>query len=373
MRILEAFGEPFSFGGQEAFVMNVLEHMDRTGMEFDLLTPYYSDNNKAADKVRSWGGEVYALGCDFRPGMIRAGAEVPIRKFLKEQISRGKRYDAIHIHSGSNSMLAMYARLADRAGIKRIIVHSHCTGVPGLKHDISKFLTAAELTMYPTDYCACSREAGEWRFPRSRCGADLIVLKNGINVSRFSYDAEVRAKVRKELGIDDKTILIGNVGRLTYQKNQSFLLVIFAEICGRCTDDYRLLLAGGGEDRDMLEAEAAELGISGRVIFTGATDRIEEMYQAIDVLAMPSRYEGLAIAVIEAQAAGLDVIASDAIPELASVTDNVVFLPLDDRNAWLRALTSEHRRHPEAADGVRESGFGIEDAAETVRSLYLGR
>ena len=372
MRILEAFGEPFSFGGQEAFVMNVLEHMDRSGMEFDLLTPYYNENMKATRRVRSWGGEVYALGCDFRPGWLRANAEAPIRRFLMEHSSGANKYDAIHIHSGSKSMLAMYARLADRAGIKIIIVHSHCTGVPGWKHTISKAMTAAELSIFPTDYCACSKEAGEWRFPERKCG-NLAVLRNGIDVSRFRYDESARNKVRCELGIGDSTILIGNAGRLAFQKNQGFLIDLLAELRSTSGKDYRLLLAGDGDDRAALEEQAEKNGVRGEVIFAGAVDNIHELYQAFDVFAMPSRYEGLAIAVIEAQAAGLEVIASDAIPELASVTGNIRFISLEERESWLEALAEPHTRHPEAAEQVALNGFGIEEAAAAVRSMYLGR
>ena len=104
MRILEAFGEPISYGGQEAFVMNALPHIDSSDMTIDLLSPYYCDNNSTVQKVRERGGEVYALNCRFSPGNVRSSEAAPIRKFLCTH-----HYDVIHIHSGSNSMLSMYA------------------------------------------------------------------------------------------------------------------------------------------------------------------------------------------------------------------------------------------------------------------------
>ncbi|MBE6041281.1 MAG: glycosyltransferase family 1 protein [Clostridiales bacterium] len=375
MRILEAFGEPISYGGQEAFVLNVLRKMDMTGIEADFLTPYYCDNPAAEDFAKEHSGTVYSLGCDFRPGSLRSGERKHIERFLKTH-----RYDIIHIHSGSNSMLAMYARLAHRAGIPGIIVHSHCTGRRGWKHTLSKAATAFSLSAYPTDYCACSEDAGKWRFPARICRDRLIVIKNGIEVDRFRYDASMREAVRGKLGIGDEDVLIGNVGRLTGQKNQSALIDILAEIRSREKNgtigkdrrgEYRLILIGDGEDREMLEKKAEILKVGDSVLFTGAVDNVADYLQAIDVAAMPSRYEGLAIAAIEAQAAGLEVYASHAIPELAAVTPHLKFLPADDVNAWAEALASPHRRHPEGADLAEKNGFGSGEAAATVRRIYM--
>lgn len=363
MRILEAFGEPISYGGQESFVMNVLDNMDMTGIRADLLSPYYCDNENIRSRIRERGGEVFALGCRFRPGGLRNDAAGPIRYFL-----RTHRYDAIHIHSGSNSMLAMLARAAAENGIPQIIVHSHCTGRHGLKHFASKMLTERSLRKYPTVYCSCSEEAGRWRFPDDVCSNSLIVINNGIDIERFRYNEAVRDRMRSELGISDDTVLIGCVGRLTYQKNQGFLLDILHAI-GK--PGFKLILIGDGEDRAALEVKAAELGLSGNVIFTGAVDNVQDYLQAMDIAAMPSRYEGLAIAVIEAQAAGLEIVASDAIPEAAALTDSVIFLPVNDEEKWAEVIMRRHSRHPDHAEKVAEHGYSVAETAEIVRKLYI--
>ena len=370
IKVLEAFGEPISYGGQEAFVMNVLPYFDSKDMEVDLLSPYYCDNKSIVSKLRARGGNVFTLGCRFTPGGIRHGAERPISEFL-----RNHRYDVIHIHSGSNSMLAMYARLAHRSGIPKIIVHSHCTGKHGWKHFVSKALTSYSLRRYPQEYCACSRDAGEWRFPADICRKSLIVINDGINTDRFVFDVETRNKARVSLGLGDDTVLIGNVGRLTYQKNQAFLIEVLAMIVER-TDyrhDYRLILVGDGEDREMLETMVKESDLEGRVFFTGAVDDVVPYLQAMDVAAMPSRYEGLSIAVIEAQAAGLEIVASDTIPEAAALTNSVEFLPLSSNARWAEALTREHRRHPEHAREVDACGYSTESTARVIRELYTGK
>lgn len=380
MRVLEAFGEPVSYGGQESFVMNVLENMDMTGIEADLMSPYYCDNSSIADRVKELGGRVYALGCSFRPGKLRGNAAKPVRQFLREH-----HYDVIHIHSGSNSMLAMLARLAHEAGIPSVIVHSHCTGRKGWKHLAAKTATAHTLKKYPTAYCACSREAGVWRFPAGICRDKLTVINNGIDVDKFRYDETARKEMRDKLDISDSTVLVGCVGRLTYQKNQSFLLDVMSEVRRRCEQgaadipetssgtgcpEYRLILIGDGEDHEALTEKAVRLGISDDIIFTGSVENVQDYLQAIDVAVMPSRYEGLAIAVIEAQAAGLEIIASDKIPESAAVTGGVSFLPSDSKDEWVNAVMKYHGRHPEQADMVAAGGYSIRETAGIVKTLY---
>ena len=117
MKILEAFGEPISYGGQESFVLNMLSEMDRDQMQIDLLTPYYCDSNYAHTVADELGIGLHALGCSFAPGSLRSGERGRLRQFLCSHS-----YDVIHIHSGSNLMLALYAEEAHRAGIKKILL-----------------------------------------------------------------------------------------------------------------------------------------------------------------------------------------------------------------------------------------------------------
>lgn len=379
MRILEAFGEPVSYGGQENFVINALDHMDRRGMEIDFLTPYYCDNESIAERVRGFGGQVYTLGCGFRPGQSRIGTIRPIKKFL-----RGRQYDIIHIHSGSSSMLAIYAAAARAAGIDRVIVHSHCTGKNDLRHAVSRLATVPILQKCASDFCACSEEAGRWRFSHAVCESRLNVIKNGIDPVAYAFDGNKRELIRSAYGVPDDAVLIGIFGRLSYQKNQLYMLRLLRRIldsreasdCGahdfRIEDHtrYMLLFAGGGEDLAMLQTHARMMGLEDRVIFAGAKTNLRDYYSAADVLAVPSIYEGFGLVVLEAQAAGLEVIASDAVPRIADATGLVRFIPLDDREGWINALTSVHLRNNGTAADIKDRGYSIDKTAETVRFLY---
>ena len=297
-------------------------------------------------------------------------------------------------------MLALYAKCAAAAGIPRIIVHSHCTGRRGWRHSASKSMTAAVLDRYATDYLACSREAGVWRFSASACRENLRVIPDGIDPCRFRYDECIRARMRSMLGIDDnspiRTILIGCVGRLSYQKNQSFLIELIAKLnadsAAPAIDDiarsdqvglserysrlnapavYKLILIGEGEDREMLKALSDSLGVSDHVILTGVQPDTAAYYQAMDVLAVPSRYEGFGMAALEGQAAGLDVILAEGLPEIVRITPSATFVPLEDREAWMHSLAAPRIRRPANADIIKGSSADASVTAETILEIYL--
>ena len=368
MKILEAFGEPISYGGQESFVLNMLSEMDREHMQIDLLTPYYCDSNYAHGITDELGIGLYELGCSFAPGSLRSGERGRLRQFLCSHS-----YDVIHIHSGSNLMLALYAEEAYRAGIRRIIVHSHCTGIKGWKHSISKFLTSFSLRRYPTDYLACSMAAGYWKYPKSICRRRLRIICDGIDPLRFAFNEEKRISARTGLGVDEDCILIACVGRLTYQKNQVFLLELLQKIKAMSEDSvrYMLLFTGDGEDREMLKEKANTMQLTDAVIFTGAVDDTSDYYMAADLLAVPSRYEGFGIAALEGQAAGLQVIASDNLPAETDVTGSVKYISLWDRKSWIKSIMTKHERIPQQAERIADSEYNIKCAAKAVRSIYI--
>lgn len=196
-------------------------------------------------------------------------------------------------------------------------------------------------------------------------------IPNRIKTGRFRFNAEIRTAMRTQLGVEDSFIL-GNVGRLCYQKNQSFLLDVFHEVL-RSKPESQLLLVGEGEDEAALKQKAQQLGISDRVIFFGVTDQVEKLFFAMDAFVFPSRFEGLGIVSIEAQAAGLPVLCSENIPSEAHVTDWIKASHLcDGPGAWAEQLSAIRPilKREDAAQAVSEAGFDITGVATLVRKEY---
>lgn len=363
MRILEALGEPISYGGEESYIAGLLENSADRGFEIDLLTPYYCDNDDMRILAGKCGESVYALNVPFKPGTLRWREYAPIRSFLA-----GTKYDIIHIHSGSNTMLAMYAKLAHEAGIKKIIVHSHCAGEPCFKHSLIKRATEGALDRYPTDYCACSLIAAEWRFSR-KAVIKTHIMKNGIDLDRFCFNPDVRMRIRHNLSVADNEILLGNVGRLSYQKNQEFILKIMKSLDKR----YKLVLVGDGENREMLEALTDKYGLADRVHIIGAVNNVPDYMSAMDLFVFPSRYEGLGIVAVEAQACGLDVLASESITQETTVSDGIRYLSVERPDEWIKAIEENVAKHNgEYTAEVLASGYDVRSTAEAVYRLYEG-
>ena len=228
------------------------------------------------------------------------------------------------------------------------------------------------LGCYATALWACSRDAASFLFSqRDLAARGYTFIPNGIALSRFRFDPKQREAARAELGCSDG-VLIGNVGRLCYQKNQEFLLDILPAILTR-EPRARLLLVGEGADEEKLRSRAAALNIADRVIFYGVTGGVERLLWAMDVFAFPSRFEGLGIVAIEAQAAGLPVVCSEHIPIEALLSPETRQVPLSDAAGWAEALLTA------AASGTtRDSGpevcqrFSIDAVAAMIASYYKG-
>ena len=214
--------------------------------------------------------------------------------------------------------------------------------------------------------------AGKWLFEDK----PFVVLNNGRNLERFRFQEDVRRSVREEYGLSD-SLTIGHVGGFVPQKNHDFLLKIYEALLKR-KPDVSLFMIGDGARREEIEKKAQELGIKDKIRFTGNTDRMTELLQAMDVMVLPSLFEGFPLVSIEWQAAGLPCIISDTITKECAVTDLVNFLSLDEKaDIWAERLLqiSKHNNRPvqssNACTVIRQKGFDIKDNAAILKKLYM--
>ena len=336
MRILELTGEPIGTGGQEMFIINLLRHIDLTDLQIDWLTPYYCENDTYRKEVEDKGGRVICFNLHFNPGGSRNNIVNPLNNFLK-----------------------------------KIIVHSHSTGLSkSLKHYVLRMITNPILSMCPTHYLACSVDAGVWKFPASVVRGKLQIINNGIDLNLFAPDETKRLEYRKMLDISDKTMVIGNVGRFSYVKNQEFLIEIVSQLKQR-RKNIKLMLVGVGETMNEIKSLVVSKKLTEDVLFIGGVNNVYDYMQAMDIFAFPSRWEGLGMVGVEAQAIGMPVVASTAVPISMKLVDDVVFLSLDDINAWLGGLNRDVlKSHVNNTDIMRRHGYDINLTAKDIRVLY---
>ena len=169
---------------------------------------------------------------------------------------------------------------------------------------------------------ACSKEAGEWLFGNTQ----FIVLNNGIDVSKYVFNQNIREEYRKILGFSDELVL-GHVGRFSNQKNHNFLIDIFYEII-KINKKSKLILIGTGELENEIKEKVESLSLKEKVIFLGARADVNKIMQAMDVFILPSLFEGLPVVGVEAQASGLPCIISDTVSKDVKITDSVLQISL---------------------------------------------
>lgn len=343
-------------GGVEQVVMNYYRHIDRSRVQFDFLVD--ADSTLVpADEIESLGGRVFTVP----PYQHLASYERNL-----EHLFREGRWPIAHSHINALSVFPL--RAAKRAGVPVRIAHSHSTsgGHDPVKNAVKAVLRPLS-NVYPTHRAACSRHAGEWLFGKGR---NFTVIPNAIDLSSFWFDPVRRAAVRQGLGVEDGQLVVGHIGRFSPPKNQSVLVRAFALVAER-RPDARLALVGEGRQRSEVEALAASICPEGSVFFLGQRDDVAGLYQAFDVFCLPSEYEGLGMVAVEAEAAGLPCVLSDAVPADADPAATAVFLPANDERAWADAIMqkADVRRAPFHAENF--TGYDINRAADELVSRYL--
>jgi len=355
--------ESWESGGIESFLCNTLLAMDRSGLEVDIVAAQLRDS--------VFTEPLKAAGIRFRElsGALRSPKNGPLFSALLAE----RNYDVVHLNAYQGLSLH-YLALAKKAGVPVRIAHSHGTGLrnsPGkplklLLHRLGKRLWSRSAT----DFWACSRWAAEFLFPG---GQPYRWVPNGIDVERFRFQEPLRIKQRQALGLAESQLLVGTVGRLSEEKNHQFLLDVFCQLQTLRRDSV-LLLVGTGRLEEQLRAQAEALGIASNVIFYGPSDHVEQLLWAMDVFAFPSRFEGLGIAAVEAQAAGLPAVCADGIPPEALVTDLTIRLPLSaGARRWAQILLNEKSPADRAAvaDAVSAAGFDVTSVAKEIRDLWV--
>lgn len=366
-KVLEVFGEPISRGGQESYVISTLQNMDLSELHIDMFTPYYCDNQSYIDYLHKIGGNIYHADLLFKVGGTRREIIPCFDFFLK----KNEKYDIVHIHSGSISVLAYYARVASQNGVNKVIVHSHSSGVnENLKHFMMKAYAAEIFKKYVTDFCACSMEAAKWKFPKSVL-PNVKILNNGVDLNKFKFNADSRKKMRAFYEIRQNEFVLGHVGRFTYEKNQAFLIDILKEYID-CFGSTKMVLVGDGVELENVKSKVKNLGLENNVVFAGSQNNVYEFMNMFDVFLFPSLYEGLGIVGIEAQASGLHVIASSGVPNTMNVSGNVKFCGLGNIKQWCNEIkNSQNSKRYNNIQKIKEQGFDIKDSSRVVLDLYL--
>ena len=344
-------------GGVEQVVMNYYTHIDRSRVQFDFIVDEDS-TLVPRDEIDLLGGHIFMVPPYQHPFAYQK-ALIPL---FREQGWR-----IVHSHVNTLSVFPLCA--AWRAGVPVRIAHSHATAGKGeFVRNMLKYSLRPLANLFPTNRLACSEYAGRWLFN----SAHYDVLVNAFDIEGFRFSESARMKFRQSYGIDDKAVVFGHAGRFAPPKNQATLIRLFAQVSARRPEAV-LVLAGQGPDLDKCIELAKEFSIENKVVFPGQCSDMAAFYSGIDIFLLPSTYEGLGLALIEAQASGLPCLASSSVSQEANPTREVAFAAYDDESAWQSAMLGmEPRKNRTLTDDEARSlvPFEITDAATWLASYY---
>lgn len=349
------------FGGAQSFVMNVYRNIDRSKIQFDfVVTP--EEKRDLYEQVEQMGGRIFVAP------KYTGKNHFSYCKWWDDFFIEHPEYHIIHGHVRSTA--AIYLKIANRHGLVTI-AHSHSTsngsGIEAMIKDIM------QIPIRDTaDYLfACSDKAGEWLYGKKAIlQKKYKMIPNGIDLKLFAFNEEKRKCIREKLGIAKDTFVVGHVGRFTAPKNHKFLIELFAEY-HRINQKSKLLLVGNGDLFETVKQQIIQLEISKDVILVGSKDNTEDYYQAMDVFVFPSLWEGLGIAILEAQANGLKCLVSNNIPKEAICTSETEVIPLQLLDEWTRELKKLHIGERTVSITTQLQQYDISDIASWLQEFYL--
>ncbi len=352
-KILLVATSPLCIDGLTKIEMDVIEY-NRDVIKFDFAYSY-GLNNVYGKRLKNWDIKCYNIP----PRKNIFGHIYALQKIVNE----GK-YDAVYIH-GNSPMMILEALPAKIGHASRVITHCHSSQskFPLIRYIVKPFFNAlVDVKIASSEYSA------KWAYDGNR----VQVIVNGINIQQYKFDKNVRKRVRKELNCED-SLLIGHVGRFTEVKNHKKVVEIFSKII-KYNPKAKLLLIGEGELKRKIKKQVSSLNLDNHVIFLEETDQIVDYYQAMDLLLLPSLYEGLCLVSIEAQANGMPVVMSNKLTPETYATDNAYAIDLkESAENWAYKILNSIpiQRNENSVEQLYNKGFDINKMMDKVQNILL--
>ncbi len=315
MHVLHVISELGS-GGVEKQLCALHGELPKDKIEFSFVV--HGQNSGAAEEyVKNAGCAVYHV-TPKKDSLLKNIKEI-------DSIIKNGKYDVVHVHQNFSSFTALWSAYRHRVPVR--IVHSRgCNMNASLKTRIKNAVPGFLNKLFANEFLAISEGAGEWLYGKGWKKYGRLFY-DVIDIERFAFSEQKRKAGRDTLGLADRFAVL-MVGRFSPEKNHVFALKVFAELI-RMHPNSVLLLLGEGKEQDNIKKQAEAMGILDKVRFEGTTDKVEMYMNAADVLIFPSLHEGFGDVAIEAQCAGLPVIASDRIPVDTKATPVIQYLSLN--------------------------------------------
>lgn len=349
-----------NFGGIESLLCNIDKNIDKNKFQLDFIATGKAEYQR---KILDNGSNIF-----FVP------SEKNLILYKKTMLAiMNQDYDIIHFNKNSlaNSLPIIWANKLKKR--PKIIIHSHNTS-PSINNVVLRELHKVNKRLIrniPDYRIACSELAAQFMFNKN----NATILKNGIDTKKFEFSNKNRNEIRTQLNISPNTVVFGNVGRFSQQKNHEKLIYIFNEI-QNINSNTKLLLIGDGKLRKSIKDTVQKLKLNNKVLFLGEKSDVYKYLSAMDAVIIPSLYEGLGISAIEAQCSGLLTFVADSVPKEAFVTKNIQSFSLNSGDKEIAELILDTYQSSNSIARVKQSkvvaehGFDIKDVTLKLSRIY---
>lgn len=312
-------------GGAETFLMKVFRTIDRSKYVFDFIV-----NSKGIydEEVIALGGKIYTVS-------LRTKSPLKAYSEIKQIVSQNK-YEYFFKLTDTPIGGFLDVLAAKMGGAKHISVRS-CNAIVNAPFYKELICTCLRPVFNALIDCkiAPSDLAAKYTFGQRQVKkGNVHYINNGVDLRIFKYDEASRDSIREEFSLPEDAFLVGHIGRFNKQKNHEYLIQVFEKIHQKNPNAY-LLLVGIGELQDDIKEIVNNSAFKDNVIFAGLRKDVPKLLSAMDILLLPSFYEGMPNVVIEAQATGLSCYISDTITKEANITGLVHYLSINiDPEIW---------------------------------------
>lgn len=364
IRVLHTFNI-MNRGGAETFVMNVFRNINRDCFTFDFLCEN-PNIGKFDEEIKNLGGTIYHLS----PQKKRPINNI---KNIKNFLKKNGPFDVIHIPNSFYS--GIYCIAAKKAGIKKIIVHSHSAGdlkKSTLFRKIYIKIMRYLINKYADVKISCGLDAAVFLFGNTN---NVIIMNNGIDLKSFNKKIDIN-EYKKEFKIKNEKV-IANIARFSPEKNQMFFIEL-AKYIKREKLNYKILLIGDGELKPYIQEEISKNDLNSIVICTGLRTDVNHLLEIVDVVVMPSIYEGFPVSVVESLASGTPCVLSDNVDKkTALIPDIVRFVGLDEScKVWMTTINELLKKKiekKEIVDVLIKEGFDINTSTKLLEKIYSNK
>ena len=361
-------------GGSETLLINYSTNLDPDRFQSAVICVHESKNTIVEKTLKKSGIPVY-FATDYQKIYDVAKKHAPlhhIANFIRcyagiYKILKQERPDVIHTHLATNRFILPYAITHKKTGLVHTV---HCpfsyrfegSAMARAEYYVVKYLCRVRNMKLIALHDEMAQELNE------KFGVkDSFVVDNGIDFQKFTDPGVTKADMREKLDLPQDAFILGHVGRFAPEKNHAFILKVFAELLKR-KPDARLLLVGSGRDDDAVRAQIQDMGLSDKITILFDRNDVNEILRAMDAFIFPSTFEGLGIALIEAELSGLRCVVSENVPKETHLSEKLSALSLDAPiSDWADAIL-DPAPHGEIEGDINK--YTVQNAVRQLEQVY---